>query len=318
MARIIIPLSLDDDKHSQVSDILMELIDLHLHSSVSSDGEVPPAELLQLASAAGLCAVSITDHDTTEAYRQTPPGGSNPELICGVEMTTRLGERTVHLLGYFMDPFEERLVEELSRLDSAKRKQAKLRAERLRQLGFVFADSDVARYARGKVPVGPIFGMAIINNPANDRDARLLPYREGGERAEQPYYYFDKDFLQEGKPAYCHVERISTTGAIELLREIGGAPVLAHPGEKFDPSKDAGLIAELKEHGMVGLEVWSTYHDGAMQNAFFNLARRLDLVASAGSDFHGPGIKPNIRIGVNVVGKYKIVEELLQAIGRGG
>jgi len=296
----------------------LKLIDLHLHSSASSDGEVSPQELLRLSRDAGLCAVSIADHDTTDAYRQTPPGGSNPELISGVEMTTKLGDKTVHLLGYFMDPFHPRLIEELNTLDSVKKQQAKMRADRLRQLGFVFSDEEVDEYARGREPVGPIFGMAILNNPANRHDARLLPYREGGERSSAPYYYFDKDFLQEGKPAYCHVERITTAEAVKLIRGIGGAPVFAHPGEKLDAERDAHVIGELKEQGMVGLEVWSTYHSGQVQNEFFNLARRLGLVATAGSDYHGPGVKPHIRIGDNVVGKYKIVEDLLKAIGSGG
>jgi predicted metal-dependent phosphoesterase TrpH len=295
----------------------MSLIDLHLHSSASSDGEIPPGELLSRADSAGLCAVSIADHDTTAAYRQVSPGGAHPELIAGVEMTTLLGEKTVHLLGYFIDPFESRLLTALSSLEEAKRKQAKMRSDKLRSLGFVFTDQKLSEYAQGKLPVGPIFAMAILNNPANQNDSRLSPYRPGGARSAQPYYFFDKDYLQEGKPAFCPIERISTTDAVRLLREINSAPVLAHPGEKFHPERDVDVIESLKEAGLLGLEVFSTYHDGEQQNAFFNLAKRLGLVATAGSDYHGPKVKPKIHLG-DCVGQYRIIEDLRRAIqGKG-
>jgi len=295
----------------------MSLIDLHLHSSASSDGEIPPDELLSLASSSGLCAVSIADHDTTAAYNQVSPGGTHPELIAGVEMTTMLSEKTIHLLGYFIDPFESRLLTALSALEEAKRKQAGMRSAKLRSLGFVFSNEELSQYAQGKLPVGPIFAMAILNNPQNRSDARLIPYRPGGARSTQPYYFFDKDYLQESKPAYCRIERISTTDAVKLLRQINSAPVLAHPGEKFHPERDAGIIAGLKEAGLLGIEVFSSYHDGEQQNGFFNLAKRLGLVATAGSDYHGPKVKPKVHLG-DCVGQYKTIDELHGALQKDG
>ena len=283
-------------------------VDLHIHSKYSLDGEVEVCEIIRLSIKAGLSTISITDHDTTEAYHHLP---KDPplEIITGVELTTTFKGITVHLLGYFMDPFHPELIECMKRLSEARREQAEGRALRLRQLGFEFSDRDIERYSDGRVPVGPIFGMAILNNPANDRDERLLPYRKGGSRSKAPFYYFDKDFLQEGKPAYYPVERISTDDAIHLILNIKGVPVLAHPGEKYHYDDPGGDIKDMVDAGLCGIEVYSSYHTGEQSVGFLKLARKYDLVPTAGSDFHGPKVKPHIVMG-DISSDYNIVEKL--------
>jgi len=288
-------------------------IDLHIHSIYSADGQISPDELIDLAKNAGLSAISIADHDTTEAYHHIPDDLS-VEIITGVELTTtHLRDITVHILGYFMDPFHPKLLDVIEKLKEARRKQAVGRALKLRQLGFVFSDADVEKYAEGKTPVGPIFAMAILNNPANDNDERLLPYRKGGSRSRAPYYYFDKDFLQEGKVAYYPVERISTIDAIKLILSIGGVPVLAHPGEKYDTDDTKGDIKVMTDAGLCGIEAFSSYHNGEQVVDFLSLARRYNLIATAGSDFHGPKVKPHIVLG-DISSDYNVIEKLREKI----
>lgn len=294
--------------------MLSKQTDLHIHSIYSPDGEFPPEEIISLAQKAGLSAISITDHDTTDAYEELKDYEGEIEVIPGVEMTTNLGEMSVHLLGYLMDPFNSKLIYILEKLEKARREQSKLRAKKLRSIGFKFTDEDVEKYARGRVAVGPIFGMAILNDPRNDDDPRLIPYRKGGERSTAPYYLFDKDFLQDGKPAFVPIDRISTVDAIHLLRDIGGAPVLAHPSEKFSAVDDKDLIHQLKEEGLIGIEVWCGYHTREDETSFFQLSRELELIPTAGSDFHGPAVKPHIKLGEVGVGNYQTVEKLREAI----
>jgi hypothetical protein len=294
--------------------MLSKKIDLHIHSKYSPDGQYPPLEIMGMVEKVGLGAISITDHDTTGAYRDLENYDGEVEIITGVEMTTLMGEMSVHLLGYLMDPFNSMLIYVLEKLEDARQKQSRMRVEKLRSLGFQFTDEDVNKYARGNVAVGPIFGMAILNDPRNDDDPRLLPYRKGGERSTAPYYLFDKDFLQEGKPAYVPVDRISTVDAIHLLRDINGAPVLAHPGEKFTPKNDIELIENLRNEGMVGIEVWCGYHNKEDESAFYKLAKELSLIPTSGSDFHGPAVKPHISLGEVGVGNYSTVEKLREAV----
>ncbi|MGQ9705755.1 MAG: PHP domain-containing protein [bacterium] len=284
-------------------------IDLHLHSIHSADGQIEPVELIDLAYKSGLSAISIADHDTTEAYHHIPDD-PQIEVINGVELTTtHLRGITVHMLGYFMNPFHPKLLDVIEKLKEARRKQAIGRAMKLRQLGFEFSDRDVEKYAEGKTPVGPIFAMAILNNTANDNDERLLPYRKGGARSRAPYYYFDKDFLQEGKLAYYPVERISTIDAIKLITEIGGVPVLGHPGEKYNSDDPNDDIKAMADAGLGGIEVFSSYHTGEQTIGFLKLARRYNLVATAGSDFHGPKVKPHIVLG-DISSDYGIIKKL--------
>ena len=81
------------------------LVDLHLHSAYSSDGQYPPAELVRMAEEKGLAAVALTDHDDVGGLPEfMAAGAASPvETIPGVELTCDLGRRWVHILGYFID-----------------------------------------------------------------------------------------------------------------------------------------------------------------------------------------------------------------------
>ena len=98
---------------------------------------------------------------------------------------------------------------------------------------------------------------------------------------------------------------------MEILKTVPqteGVPVLAHPGAYFQQTTKEDLII-LKREGLVGLEVYTSYHDSFQTDFYLKIARELDLVAVAGSDFHGR-IKPHIPFGSIKDGKYWMVEEL--------
>jgi predicted metal-dependent phosphoesterase TrpH len=121
-------------------------------------------------------------------------------------------------------------------------------------------------------------------------------------------YAFYRDYFMEGRPAHVPRRALDLLEVLAVSADTGGVPVLAHPGAEFQQTDREDLRA-LKQGGLEGLEVYTTYHDTSQTKHFAALAEEFDLVATAGSDFHG-GIKPQIPFGAIRDGTYRMVDEL--------
>jgi predicted metal-dependent phosphoesterase TrpH len=284
-----------------------KLVDLHVHSSYSSDGQYPPAELVRLAEEKGLAALALTDHDEVAGLPEFMAAGeAGPvEAIPGVE----LGERWVHVLGYFIDWEAEAMRRALDELTEARRTQAVGRLANLRRLGILVDEDKLAGEARGQPPVGPVIGRVVLNDPENEGHPLLAELRRP-PKSTAPYFHFDRDLLSHNKPAYFPVRRMSPADAVGVIRAAGGAAVFAHPGDRFRLPQDEAVFADLASAGLAGIEAYCSYHNDDQGPAFEALARRLGLVATAGSDFHGPAVKPHVAMGGVTHNGYAIVDEL--------
>jgi predicted metal-dependent phosphoesterase TrpH len=286
-------------------------VDLHVHSAYSSDGQYPPAELVRMAEEVGLAALALTDHDEVAGLPEFMAAGqtSPVETITGVELTCDLGERWVHVLGYFIDWEAEAMRRALDDLTEARRRQSVGRLANLRRLGIAVDEEKLAEEARGHLPVGPVIGRVVLNDPANDGH-QLLDELRRPPKSAAPYFHFDRDLLSHDKPAYFPVKRMSPADAVEVIRAAGGAAVFAHPGDRFRLPQDESVFAELAAAGLAGIEAYCSYHNDEQGPAFEALARRLGLVATAGSDFHGAAVKPHVAMGGVTHNGYAIVDEL--------
>ncbi|MGD8718597.1 MAG: PHP domain-containing protein [Candidatus Zixiibacteriota bacterium] len=286
-------------------------VDLHMHSSYSSDGQYPPADLVRFAGEAGLAAIALTDHDEVSGLPEFMAAGKEKgiETVPGVEFTCDLGERWVHILGYFIDWEHEAITRAIDDLTAARIRQAAGRLGRLRELGIVVDEVKLADEARGQPPVGPVIGRVVLNDPVNDGHLLLEELRQP-PKATAPYFHFDRDLLSHGKPAYYPVERMSPAQAAAVMRAAGGVAVFAHPGDRFRLPQDEGIFVELAAEGLGGIECYCSYHTEEQGEQFEELARRLGLVPTAGSDFHGPAVKPHVKMGDITHNPYSLVDEL--------
>jgi predicted metal-dependent phosphoesterase TrpH len=286
-------------------------IDLHVHSSYSSDGELPPAHLVERALDTGLAAIALTDHDTVEGLDEFAEAGAylSVETIPGVELTVDHNGGYLHILGYYIQHRSGRMTELISRLTEARLEQAAGRVARLRELGLVVNEDRVAYYSRGLPPVGPVIGMAVLERPEN-RNHPLLSELFDDPKADAPYFHFDRDLLAEGKPAYVPVERPSPAEAVDVIWETAGVPILAHPGEQFSLPEDLDRLIQVISSGVAGLEVYCSYHNDEKEKAFSELADELGLVKTAGSDYHGSPVKPHIKMGQISYNPYTLLKKL--------
>jgi len=284
-------------------------VDLHIHSSRSSDGDFSPFHIIQLTKETKLRAISIADHDTVAAYPEVLELGEEAgvEVIPSLELTTIFDNREFHLLLPFVN-WKKKIVSEITASIAKKRvEEAKDRVHKLKEIGFNISWKEVAKRTKSKPPLGVVIAQILLEKKEKGKDPALEKYFEGTNRLFAPYLFY-RDYFMEGKPASVPRRNVSLLEILKLVPKTEGVPVLAHPGAYFQQVKKEDLVL-LKENGLAGLEVYTSYHDSEQTNFYKETAEELDLVVTAGSDFHGR-IKPHIRFGSLDKGDYSMVESL--------
>ena len=246
--------------------------DLHSHSS-ASDGTDPPAEVMRRAAAAGLDVIALTDHDTVAGHpeaRAARPAGLT--LVPGIELSSWLDRRSVHLLGYMFDPADPALAAEAAAIRESRVTRARAIVARLEELGAPVSWDQVMAIAAGGVVGRPHIARALA---------------QAGVVAS-PADAFSPQWIGTGGRAHVRRYAPDPVRAIGLIRAAGGVTVLAHPraGPRGGPVSDE-QIARLAAAGLAGIEVDHPSQDQAERQLLRALATDLDLVVSGGSDDHG-------------------------------
>lgn len=270
-----------------------------------SDGSTPPAELVRQAVALGIEALGIADHDTLAGYDEAraTAEASGLELVCAVELSTRPGmqksygkrERSVHLLGYFLSSPPETGFRKWLDSQQASRRQRNLDLiAKLRQLGLEITLADAEVYGRTQV------GRPHVAKVLLDKG-----YVSSLQEA------FDR-YLGDDAQAAVEREEPTLEEGISRIRDGGGMASLAHPVRL--PQRDgdlARLVAKLVDQGLQGIEAYHSEHDSGDTAVYLELARRFDLAATGGSDFHGNN-KPEVQLGTGIAGNVFLPYELLE------
>ncbi len=289
-------------------------IDLHIHSNKSSDGDLTPFEICKIAKEKNLKAISIADHDTLQAYPEALLAGKKfgIEVIPNIELTTSFQGREFHLLLPFIDWTNKEFYEILNKVNNQRVQEAKRRVEKLMELGFDISWEEVQKKVKSHPPLGVVIAKILLDKEAKKKNSPLHKYLEGEKKSFAPYRFY-QDYFTEGKPAYFPKIQIDIRKAIKEGKRYKAVPVLAHPGSYFQKATEKDIL-QLKEEGLVGLEVFTFYHTPEQTNYYLEIAKKLDLVPTTGSDFHGR-IKPHIRIGELKEGGYWMIEELRKRRG---
>ncbi|MEL4506059.1 PHP domain-containing protein [Luteococcus sp. H138] len=255
-------------------------IDLHTHSVVS-DGTDTPTRLVLKAMEVGLDVIALTDHDTFDGIPEAIEAGKRigVKVLCGIEMSTQVDGRSVHLLGYGCDPFHRPLVQELAKIRVARTGRLKAFAERMTELGMPLTVDDIITAAGASPSIGrPHVADALVaKGYVKDRDDA-----------------FDQ-WLRDDKPGYVPRYACELGAAIDLIHDAHGIAILAHPwGRGNEQVLTAPLIESLvNEHGLEGIEVNHPDHDERARELLFALGGRLGLIRTGSSDYHGLGKRNN-------------------------
>ena len=241
-------------------------VDLHAHT-LFSDGLLTPEAVVARALERSLAALAITDHDSVEGLeRARAAAGSALELVPGIEVSSSLDGTELHLLGYYLDPEDGALLEALARFREERLGRALAMAERLRELGAPVDFDEVIELA----------GPGVVGRP---HVAEALLRAGHVETVDEAF----RRYIGAHGAAFVQRPVFQPHRAIALIHAAGGVSVLAHPGATLPDL----VIEQLAAAGLRGIEVWHPQHGAVAVRRFHALARRLGLLETGGSDFHG-------------------------------
>lgn len=261
----------------------MSRVDLHIHST-ASDGSLRPADIVRQAAERGLSAIALADHDTVggiapaiEAAKIFP----KLKVIPAIELSTDVPQGEVHVLGYFIDYADREFQVTLERMRHSRLHRAQGMIAKLKNFG-IHIDWERVQEIAGTGSMGrPHIARAMLEK------GYITSFKEA----------FDKYISRDG-PAYVEREKMTAVEAVELLLQVNGLPVLAHP---FTANNTEMLIAELKAAGLVGIETYYNGYTADEISRLVSLANKFGLIATGGSDYHGLDATNETMIGgVNV------------------
>lgn len=247
--------------------------DLHSHST-ASDGTLAPSELVHEAHRQGVQVLALTDHDTIDGLAEARQAAAQVglTLVPGVEVSVTWERRTVHVVGLNVDPEAPGLRAGLARLRDFRDWRAEEIGRRLAKAGVPEAFAGASRYAGGSIIGRTHFAhyLVEIGRAGSVRDVF-------------------KRFLVNDKPGYVPGQWASLSEAVTWIRDAGGQAVIAHPARyRLTATKLRKLMSEFMEYGGEGMEVVTGSHSRDECMAMAGHVRRQGLLASCGSDYHGP------------------------------
>lgn len=263
-------------------------VDLHMHTSFS-DGKLSPKQLINQALKADLSIISITDHDNVNGLEEAIEYGDRVgvKVIPGVELSTGLFDREVHILGYFIDFKNERLLKFLTALRYARINRLHEMISKLNDLGSKITIESITADLTDDISVGrPHVAKALVN--------------EGFVKTRAEAFM---RYIGDNKPAFVKKPVPNAKEAIELISSIGGLSFVAHPGKIVRGE----LLDELLSYGLDGIEVIHPSHGSEDIEYFSSIASQNFMLVSGGSDFHGIYDREYGNMGNYVIPSYNIV-----------
>lgn len=260
--------------------------DLHCHSTCS-DGTLTPKELILLAKKIGLQGISITDHDTIDAYSEAIPQAkeSGIEIISGVEFSTIHMDNSVHILGYAFNLNSTEIQTLCQKHQQRRIERNRAILERLTAKGFSITEEEVQSCASI-----PSHGSKRIMGRPHIAQAMV---KKGYVESVQDAF---KLYIGEDKPFFVRGELISLEETLQVIHAANGYAIIAHP----HLIKNESLLANLLTMKFDGIECYYSQFQSQQHERWIKIAKKKNWLMTGGSDFHGD-IKPTIPLGCSWV-----------------
>lgn len=242
--------------------------DLHIHST-ASDGTLSPQALVELAAGNGVDVIALADHDSISgiAAAASHAAAFGITVIPAVELSAASDDRSVHILGYFLDTSDRDLQVQLDALRRARVHRAASIVELLRQAGYAISLEQVLELSQGGA-VGRTHVARTLVSAGHASDVS-----DAFER-----------LVGRGKPFYLPKDLMTPLAAVSLITRAGGLAVLAHPGV----SGAEDLVGELVGHGLAGIEAYHVDHTPEQRARLVEIAAEYGLLVTGGTDYHSP------------------------------
>lgn len=285
-----------------------------MHTTISNDGTYSPETIIQMCHEAGLEIVALADHNSTKAFRIAKPiaDAYGMKLIPAVELDCHIDGINLHVLGYGINPNHPTFDAYEEEILTQERNSSQFVVNKIRELGIHLEDEALNRVQIHGVITGEMIAEVALEDSKNDNNELLVPYREGGSRSQNPLVNFYWDYCAQGKVAYYPIQFRTIDEIIQMINDAGGFAVLAHPGNNIKTNVD--VFKKIIDKGVIGVEVYSSYHSPEVMEHYHALALEHDLIMTLGSDFHGK-TKPSIHLGkFNIPDEKQLTERFIAQI----
>lgn len=269
---------------------MVKMCDFHIHS-VYSDSDTTIENIFKAACQKGLKCIAITDHDTIEGIEEAYKLSKiyNIELVEAIELSAQKNDVEVHILGYFINSKDAKLIRALTNIKELRKERLILMVERLNSLGIKADKEELLSKVGNTIPTRLHLGLYLIE--------------KGIVSSLQEAF---KKYLSPHSPVYISRFKYSVKEAIALIKDCGGYAFIAHPHFLSEQS----WINEFLLDGADGLEVVYPRLSSERSAYYKNIADKQGLLKSGGSDAHG-SYKEFTQIG-GVTIPYQWVEEMKQ------
>ena len=257
----------------------MSKVDIHIHST-ASDGRLTPEEVVRKSAEIGLTVIALCDHDTVDGIAPALAAArAFPwlKVIPSIEVSTDVSDGEAHILGYFIDYTDPKLLVKLEEMRNSRRGRAQKMIAKLRNLGINIDWQRVQEIAGGGSVGRPHIAQAMLEK------GYISSIKEAFT-----------DYISRDGPAYAEREKMTPAEAVAMILQAKGLPVLAHPFTTNDPE---AMIVELKKAGLVGIEAYYDGYTADKVNQLVDLANKYNVIATGGSDYHGLGLSNETMLG---------------------
>jgi len=265
---------------SSNTEIPQVLADLHCHS-LRSDGQLSPADLVDRAAEMGVGMLALTDHDTLSGLQEAKLQAQQHdiEIINGIEFSCVYNGMGIHVVGLGFDETHPGMLAAVALQEQRRQERAVTIAERLEKKGAHGVMEEAQRVANGAQLGRPHFAQALINMGKVNNMAQAF-----------------KKYLGAGKPGDVKALWPDITEVVSWIVEAGGVAVLAHPDSyKLTRTKLKLLLTAFTAAGGRAVEVVTSTMESSFTSRMSEMCEEFNLLASQGSDFHGP--KPWTELG---------------------
>jgi len=248
----------------------MKKVDLHSHTLVS-DGALTPEQLVARAKAQGVELLSITDHDSIDAYKEAAISAAEGlTIIPGIEFSTQWRGVGIHIVGLNFALDSNAIIEGVAQQEKARSDRAQLICQRLTKKGLPMNFERVQEIAHHANVGRPHFAQHLVElGVVKNMSAAFKKYLGDGK-------------VGDVKQCWAELPQI-----VKWIVDAGGTAVLAHPLKyKMTRTKLAAFLDEFVEVGGRGMEVVSGHQTADETSQLSRLCNEKGLLASCGSDFH--------------------------------
>jgi predicted metal-dependent phosphoesterase TrpH len=258
---------------------MVQNFDFHIHSKYS-DGEYDVETIINKLNENNITNFAITDHDNVESVDYLRERNLNN--ISGVEMSSRYNNLNMHILGYYIDGDLDELKKLCNRVSELRKARLYEHVSKLeKEYNLQFDELDLMNLTKKYSTLGrPHIGKLLIK----------YGYASSMEEAFKKYLFNVHSSI---------FYRMDAKLVIDAIHKAGGIAILAHP-KKIEDKYNIDIedfLPDLVEIGIDGIEIYNSLHYNEDSKRYKEIAIKYNLLISGGSDYHGPNVKPNVKLG---------------------